>query len=145
VNSIRFLLRRGTAVTAVVALFVLLAACSSPSEPGGDATDDPAAGGGTVAVTDGSVDLSAASLEFDANVIEATAGEAFTINLTNDDSAPHNVSVYTEEGGEEIVRGDVIEGGATTEVQVEALDAGEYFFVCDIHPEMNGTVVVTEG
>ena len=83
-----------------------------------------------------------ADLAFDANVIEAPAGEAFTISFTNNDSAPHNVSVYTEEGGEVIVEGEVIDPGASTEVQVEALDAGEYYFVCDIHPDMNGSVVV---
>ncbi len=130
-------------MTAVIALVALMAACSSPAA----STDDGGgnAGGGTIAVTDGAVELSAADLAFDANVIQATAGEAFTIRFTNNDTAPHNVSVYTEEDGEEIVLGDVIDGGATVVwlVEVPALDAGEYFFVCDIHPnEMTGSVVV---
>ena len=125
--------------SAVIALVALMAACGSSTNTGdgGDGT-----GGGTVAVTDGVVELSAADLAFDANVIQATAGEAFTINFTNNDAAPHNVSVYTEEGGEEIVLGDVINGGETAEVEVPALDAGEYFFVCDIHPDMTGSIVV---
>ncbi|MEJ7803170.1 MAG: cupredoxin domain-containing protein [Candidatus Limnocylindria bacterium] len=138
---IRTFLRRGLVLTAVIALVALMAACSSPAA----STDDGGgnAGGGTIAVTDGAVELSAADIAFDANVIRATAGEAFTITFTNNDTAPHNVSVYTEEGGEEIVLGDVIDGGATVEVEVPALDAGEYFFVCDIHPnEMTGSVVV---
>ena len=142
-TSVRFLLRRATALMALTALIALVAACSTPSDTGGDATDDSGnAAGGTVAVTDGTVELSAEALEFDANVIQATAGEAFTITFTNNDSAPHNVAIYTEEGGEEIVIGEVIDGGATTEVQVPAQEAGEYFFVCDIHPDMNGSVVV---
>ena len=125
--------------SAVIALVALMAACGSSTNTGdgGDGT-----GGGTVAVTDGVVELSAADLAFDANVIQATAGEAFTINFTNNDAAPHNVAVYTEEGGEEIVLGDVINGGETAEVEVPALDAGEYFFVCDIHPDMTGSIVV---
>ncbi|MGH2386201.1 MAG: cupredoxin domain-containing protein [Candidatus Limnocylindria bacterium] len=133
------LLRRGMVFSAVIALVALMAACgsSTSTDDGGDDT-----GGGTVAVTDGVVELSADNLEFDANVIQATAGEAFTITFTNNDSAPHNVSVYTEEGGEEIVLGDVINEGETTDVAVGALDAGEYFFVCDIHPEMTGSIVV---
>jgi plastocyanin len=139
VTSLRFLLRRGTLVTAVIALVAVLAACSSPTDTGGDATVDPGAGGGAV------VELSAADLAFDTDVIEAPAGEAFTINFTNNDSAPHNVAIYTEEGGDEIVVGDVIDAGASTEVHVGALDAGEYYFVCDIHPDMNGTVVIAEG
>ncbi len=128
-------------LTAVIVLVALMAACSSPAA----STDDGGgnAAGGTIAVTDGAVELSAADLAFDASVIQASAGEAFTITFTNNDTAPHNVSVYTEEGGEEIVLGDVIEGGATVEVEVPSLDAGEYFFVCDIHPnEMTGSVVV---
>jgi len=141
VTSLRIFLRRGMVLTVVIALVALMAACSSPAA----STDDGGgnAGGGTIAVTDGAVELSAADIAFDANVIQATAGEAFTITFTNNDTVPHNVSVYTEEDGEEIVLGDVIDGGATVEVEVPALDAGEYFFVCDIHPnEMTGSVVV---
>jgi plastocyanin len=139
VTNFRILLRRGLVLSAVISLVALLAACGSSTESadGGDTT-----GGGTVAVTDGGVELSAADLEFDANVIQAAAGEAFTITFTNNDTAPHNVSVYTEEGGEEIVLGTVINEGETTEVEVPALDAGEYFFVCDVHPDMTGSVVV---
>ena len=143
---LRFLLRRATAMTALMAVIALVAACSTPSDSGGAATDDSGnAAGGTVSVTDGTVELSAEALAFDANVIQATAGEAFTITFTNNDSVPHNVSIYTEEGGEEIVTGEVIDGGASTEVQVDALDASEYYFLCDLHPEMNGAVVVAEG
>ena len=139
-TSLRFLLRRGAALSLAIALFAVLAACSTPADSGGDGSDD--AGGGTVAVVDGVVELSAADLEFDASVIQAPAGEAFTIRFTNDDTAPHNVAVYTEEGGDEIANSDPINQGETLEVEVPAQDAGEYFFVCDIHPDMNGTIVV---
>ena len=157
-TSIRIFPRRGMVVTAVTALVALMAACSSPAastdDGGGNAggSSSPAAsaddgggnaGGSSIAVTDGAVELSAADIAFDANVIQATAGEAFTITFTNNDTVSHNVSLYTEEDGEEIVLGDVVDGGATVEVEVPALDAGEYFFVCDIHPdEMTGSVVV---
>lgn len=138
-TNFRIALRRGTVLSAVIALAAFMAACSTPSESG---DDEGSTGGGTVAVTDGVVELSAADLEFDANVIQATAGEAFTITFTNNESQPHNVAIYTEEGGDEIVKGNVIGEGETDEVAVEALEAGEYFFVCDVHPEMTGTVVV---
>ena len=43
-----------------------------------------------------------------------------------------------------IVVGEVITGpDATTQIVVPALDAGTYYFQCDIHPDMNGTVVVS--
>jgi len=127
-------LRRG-AFPIVASLALVLAACSStgPTEN---------TGGETVEVIDGAVTVTAAALAFDAGVIEAPAGEPFTITLVNDDTVPHNISLYTEEGGTEIVIGEIIDGGATVEVTVDALEAGEYFFVCDLHTDMNGTVVV---
>jgi plastocyanin len=145
-NRLLFALRRGSALIPAAILGTLLVACA-PSDGGSTATGGGAADGGseTATVENGAVEITADNLEFSAATIEATAGEAFTITLVNNDSAPHNLSVYTEEGGEEIVAGDVIEGGQTTEVEVPALDAGEYFFVCDIHPDMTGTVVVAEG
>jgi plastocyanin len=136
VISLRFLLRRAGAFSITLALVAVLAACSTPAE-----TDDDT-GGGTVAVTDGVVELSAAELAFDASVIQAPAGEPFTIRFTNNDSAEHNVSVYTEEGGEEIVIGDFVGEGESVDVEVPAQDAGEYYFVCDLHTNMNGAVVV---
>ena len=134
-------LHRRTALVVVIALTAFMAGCSGA--PAASATDDgDNSGGGTIAVIDGAVELTAADIAFDANVIQAAAGEAFTITFTNNDTAPHNVAIYTEEGGDVIVKGDVIEAGQTVEVEVPALDAGEYFFVCDIHTNMNGAVVV---
>ena len=134
-------LRSGATFSLTLGLVIALAAC------GGD-TDSPGAsggttGGGTVAVVDGNVDLSADDLAFDASVIEAPAGEAFTITFTNLETEPHNVAVLTEEGGDEIVRGEVITGPDVEDVvEVPALDPGEYYFLCDVHPDMNGTIVV---
>jgi plastocyanin len=36
----------------------------------------------------------------------------------------------------------VINEGETSELQVEGLTAGTYYFQCDVHPEMNGSIVV---
>ena len=145
-NNLFFALRRSAHLGLATMLVLVMAACA-PADDGGNGGTDPAgtagsSGSGTATVSDGAVEITAANLEFDASTIEAPAGEAFTITLVNDDSAPHNISIYTEEGGEEIVVGEVIDGGASIDVEVPALDAGEYFFICDIHPDMNGTVVV---
>jgi plastocyanin len=133
-NTITAAPRRG-AFPLIAALVLVLGACSSTSPSSN-------AGGGTVSVVDGAVTITADELAFDASTIQATAGEAFTITLVNNDSVPHNISVYTEEGGEAIVEGEIIDGGETVEVSVPAQDAGEYFFVCDLHTTMNGTLVV---
>jgi plastocyanin len=119
-------------------LAVGLAACA----PSGDASPG---GGETVTVANGAVEISADDLAFNAGVIEATAGEPFTVTLVNNESQPHNFAVYTEEGGDVIVQGEIITGpDQSTPVEVPALEAGEYFFVCDVHAtEMTGTIVVS--
>jgi plastocyanin len=132
-NSFRTSLRLG----ALLPLVLMLAACG-----GGDADGTDGGGGATVAVTDGVVEISADDLAFDAGTITATAGEPFTVVLTNLESQPHNFAVYTTEGGDEIAIGDVINEGETSELQVEGLTAGTYYFQCDVHPEMNGSIVV---
>lgn len=143
-----FTLRSGATFTLAALLAVVLAACA-PGGEGANGTDaaagspGPVGGTETATVSGGTVEITADNIEFNVDTIEAPAGETWTVTLVNNDSAPHNFSIYTEEGGEEIVIGDIIDGGETTEVEVPALDAGEYFFVCDVHPnEMTGTVVV---
>jgi plastocyanin len=54
-------------------------------------------------------------------------------------SVPHNVAIYTDASrSEAIFVGDTI---SDTQIvyEIPALDAGEYYFVCDLHPDMNGT------
>jgi plastocyanin len=134
--------RRAALPALALVLILVLAACGGGSDESAAAASDDSSGGGTVEVVDGAVTITADDLAFDATTIVAPAGEAFTITLVNNDTAPHNLAVYVEEGGDSIVTGDVIDGGATVEIEVPAMEAGEYFFVCDLHTNMNGTVVV---
>ena len=141
-NLTSFALRRGAALSLILGLTFVVAACSGNGD-GSPAASGGTSGGGTVTVENGNVDLSADNLEFSATVIEAPAGEEFTITFTNLESQPHNVAVDVEEGGDEIVTGEVITGpDAETTITVPALEPGEYYFMCDVHPEMNGTIVV---
>ena len=139
-NPTSFALRRGALITLIVVFATALAACSNSSD-----ASEPVDGNGTgtATVADGAVEITAEGLAFDATTIEAAAGEDFTITLVNNDSAPHNISIYTEEGGESLVTGETAEAGQTVTIDVSALDAGEYYFQCDIHPDMNGSVVVS--
>ena len=137
-NPATFALRRGALLGSTMLLAIALAACAA-----GDVDDNGNGAGVTATVVDGVVEIRADDLLFDADVIEAPAGEPFTIRFTNEEGMPHNISVYTEEGGETIVLGNVIGEGETDEVEVPALEAGEYFFVCDVHrEEMTGTLVI---
>lgn len=129
--------RRGATLALAALMVVLLAACSDGSGADGDA------GGGTATVSGGNVDIFADDLAFDVDTIEAPAGEAFTITLNNLELMAHNVSVYTEQGGDAIVVGDFANNeGDTVETEVPALEPGEYYFLCDVHPDMDGTLVV---
>jgi plastocyanin len=142
-NDFLFALRRVSLVALILVFGAMLAACTG----GGDETEPAGTDGGTggtATVENGAVEISAEQpLTFSVDTIEAPAGEAFTITLVNNDTAPHNISIYSEEGGEQLALGDTAEAGQTVTTEVPALDAGEYFFVCDIHPsDMTGTLVV---
>jgi plastocyanin len=41
-----------------------------------------------------------------------------------------------------LFRGDLVTGATTATYDIPALPAGTYYFQCDVHPTMNGTVVV---
>ena len=145
-NNASFALRRSAIPAITLALGLVLAACSTSTEssaPPATEGGDGGTGSGTVTVADGAVTITASGLQFDATTIEATAGEDFTITLVNNDSAPHNLSIYSEEGGDDLVMGGTAEAGQTVTVDVSALEPGTYYFQCDIHPDMNGQVVVS--
>ncbi len=140
-----FVLRR-SAVSLPIALALLLGACTTASSP----STGTASGGGApdmsecAQVTDGVITITAEDVAFDAPCMVANAGEAFTIHLVNNDLLPHDVAVYREAAmTNEIARGETVEQGEM-DYPVDALDAGEYYFVCTVHPNMNGTLYVVE-
>ena len=90
------------------------------------------------------LNISATSLQFSSDEIVLPAGEESALAFANEDSSSiqHNVAIYEEEGGAELFVGDVIPGGQQVTYDVPPLDKGEYYFQCDVHPGMKGTVVV---
>jgi plastocyanin len=137
----RFALRRGAFLALPMTLILALAACSgggTPSSAPADESEMPVASDGQT----GGLEISAADMAFDTDTLTAQAGGEIVVTFTNNDTVPHNFSVYTEEGGEPIAQGDIINGGETDEVNLGDLEPGTYYFVCDLHPEMNGTFVV---
>jgi plastocyanin len=68
------------------------------------------------------------------------AGSAFGLVFQNQDGAPHNVAIASDQGfGTIVFRGDVVSGPTSVTYQVPALAAGTYWFLCDVHPDMKGT------
>jgi plastocyanin len=107
--------------------------------------------GGSECGKDGkiSLDITASGTAFDPTCLVAPAGQPFTINFDNKDDAaatgPHNVAIATDSGYTNFVfTGDLISGPKQVQYKVDALDAGDYFFHCDVHPTMTGTFVVIE-
>lgn len=125
---------RGTSFR-VLLLALFLTACGGDGETGSGseggtaspAAEAPAEGPGPECVkTD---KLTAANNEWDPSCI-VTSG---SLTIANDDEIPHNFTITG-------VIEEPLEGGATIEVDVsEAAEAeGETFFVCTIHPGMDG-------
>jgi plastocyanin len=129
-------MKRLTLTFGLIALAVALAACSStsaaPTES--DAPSAPAAGG--------SVTITAKDLKFTATEVSVPADEAFDLVFENQDGAPHNVAIYTDSSASTKVSVGEIFGGPGQKTQgVPALAAGTYFFRCDVHPDMQGSIV----
>jgi plastocyanin len=92
------------------------------------------------------LDIIAQNIAFDPTCLVADAGKSFTINFDNEDSGTlHNIDVYDEQGGTSLASTEPQTGPTKETLDVKALDAGSYFFQCDIHPQqMTGTLAVVK-
>jgi plastocyanin len=115
----------------LVALAAISAACSSASAqplPSGPVD----AGGPTIVARD---------MAFSPSTVEVKAGSNFTLHFDNQDSAPHNVAIYTDgSASQKVSVGEIVSSSKKDQV-VPALAAGTYFFRCDVHTNMTGTIV----
>ena len=100
--------------------------------------------GGAATPTAGTVSISARSIAFDAARLTAPAGKRFEISFDNQDAnVPHNVAIYrTSAATNALFRGTIVTGPRSVVYHVPALQPGSYFFRCDVHPQMKGTLVV---
>jgi plastocyanin len=131
-------LRRRPGIALAGAMLVALTACST----GASAT----ATQGTCAQADADnvIAISAKDLRFSVSCMQAPAGTAFKVRLTNNDGVPHNVAIFRDAAyNNQIVSSDLFSGPSVTkDLEVPALTAGTYYFKCIIHPEMKGTLIV---
>ena len=118
----------GLAARAAVAV-----ACSSGAAAQPPASAGPVDPNAPVIVAQGNV--------FSPSTVEVAAGKAFSLTLDNKDAAPHNVAIFTDSSAAQSVSiGEIVSSTKATQ-QVPALEKGEYFFRCDVHKEMTGTIV----
>ena len=91
----------------------------------------------------GPVSITAKNLEFDKTELDFQAESPSILRFKNDDPDPHNVAIYNDESlSETIFTFDAIPGPISDDFQFTSPAAGRYFFRCDVHPQMQGTVVV---
>ncbi|MBI2723580.1 MAG: cupredoxin domain-containing protein [Chloroflexi bacterium] len=87
--------------------------------------------------------LVALNIQFDKKELTASAG---TVKLTidnKDNGIPHNLRVYkgTSVSGQSVGATPVNSGPAKDTLTFQA-EAGAYFYHCDVHPNMSGTLTV---
>ena len=151
-------MRRTLLVLTSAATALLLAACSGAEGPGwtfaaptaapavtpAPSTDATAApdltpvpGGET-----GGISVAALNVAFDKAELTAPADTKFTINFDNQDAGiPHNVAIK-DSMGTLVFTGEIVNGPAQKAYSVDPLAAGDYQFVCTVHPNMIGTLKV---
>jgi plastocyanin len=123
----------------------------SPAPSGAPASGEPAASAGTSAGASAApsevaadVTITAQGIAYTESEVTAPADKPFTIAFHNMDAGvPHNVAIHEgSPSGQELFKGDIFNGVATKVYDVPALPAGTYAFVCSVHPNMTGTLVV---
>jgi plastocyanin len=126
-------MKRLATTLALVALAAVLAACSGTS-----AAPTPAP-----SVDPDALQISSKDLKFSTDKLVAPAGEAFQIVYDNQESAPHNVAIYADQGhSQKVLVEEPFSGPKVVTYSVPALDAGTYYFRCDLHTNMTGTIEV---
>lgn len=152
-------MRRTLSVLSLAAVALLLSACAGASGPGwtfapptpqpvttpapsSDASAAPSAEASATPADPNVVQVSASGVNWETPEITAKADTEFTIHFDNKDAGiPHNV-VVQDGMGMVLAQGNTINGPATEDLKVPALAAGEYKFVCTIHPNMVGKLTV---
>ena len=116
----------------LVALATITAACSggSSSSP----TTAPSVPSDAIVVV-------AKDIAFSPTEVAAPAGEAFTIVLDNQEDAPHNIDIK-DASGADVFKGEIVTKTQVT-YEIPALTAGSYPFICEVHPNMTGTITAS--
>ncbi|HVX16500.1 MAG TPA: cupredoxin domain-containing protein [Acidimicrobiales bacterium] len=126
--------RVGVVAVLVLSTMAVVAACGSS----GSSSKSPS--GTCTAVTGGKVTVDAKDLQFTQRCLTVAAGQPFTVTFDNKDSGtPHD---WVLKGAGSKVGTEIITGGHEATAKVPALKAGDYTYVCTVHPNMSGTLKV---
>ena len=99
--------------------------------PGVDATPTAAAAAST------ELKLIGTSLLFDVTTLTGVAGQELTVTFDNQDvGTPHNINFYNgaDATAPSIASTEIESGPVVQTLKIGPLDAGSYFYQCDVHP-----------
>lgn len=122
--------RAARGISLLVLASLVIAAC------GGAATPAPSWPADAIVVV-------AKDRTFDTKELQIKGDSETTLVLINKDSDAHNIAIRTRSGfdGDVLFRFDPV-SARTIVLPVGKLPKGSYFFLCDVHPAMSGTVFV---
>ena len=83
-----------------------------------------------------------AELKFEPAEVTAPAGAVVALTFENQSTVPHNL---TFQAPINVATATIVAPGASETVEFTAPEAGEYPFVCTLHPGMDGTLIVDGG
>lgn len=113
---------------------------------GGPTGTGETAGGGGADVPTGGEQVVATDNKFDKKTLNAAVAAEFSVTLTNNGKAKHNIHFLDKKGGKTLVdgaQGKIIDGDQSDTISFTVADAGKFYFQCDLHPtEMFGDFVV---
>jgi plastocyanin len=103
----------------------------------------PSAGPTAVAVPAVPEISASTAVSFDTTTLIVPAGRPFDLKFDNKQAGvPHNVQIDDSPAKTTIIfNGEHITGPATITYNVPAIAEGNYYFLCEVHPNMNGTLV----
>jgi plastocyanin len=88
--------------------------------------------------------ITATALQFNTAQLAMPANTPTDLQFTNNDpGTQHNVDIFKDSSyTTSVFKGDLITGPDTVTYNVPALPAATYYFKCDVHPTMTGTLTV---
>jgi len=90
------------------------------------------------------VAVAAKNIAFDKTELQIPAGKPFDLKFNNEDPVPHNVAILKGQGSaESLFRKPIVQGPKSIDWKVSPIPAGEYYFQCDVHPNMSGKVTAS--